>query len=100
MDALRTELREYLWDGEYRDKLDAQVTSNGKPYRTYSVFISPKSGKRAVVIVNYENKEVKVQPWLDSGRELSRYRLVDNPTWKPVTQDIQIPAQSALVVIE
>ena len=45
MDALRTELREYFWDGEFRDKVGATVTADGKPHHPYSVFINPSNGK-------------------------------------------------------
>jgi hypothetical protein len=36
---------------------------------------------------------------LDNGQALSRYRLVDDPTWKPVAGGIQLPPRSAAVVV-
>jgi len=100
MDALRTELRDYLWDGEYRDKLGAKVTHKGKAHHPFSVFVSRSSGKSALVIANYGNKPVSVQAVLDSGQPLTRYRLVDDPIWEPVNQGINLPAFSAGVVTE
>ena len=38
MDALRTELREYFWDGEFRHEVGAQVTVKGQPHHPYAVF--------------------------------------------------------------
>lgn len=45
MDALRCELRDYFWDGEFRDKVGAEVTFDGKPYHPFSVFVNAKNGK-------------------------------------------------------
>ncbi len=54
MDALRTELREYFWDGEFRDEVGAVVTANGKPHRPYAVFVSRATGRSGLVICNYD----------------------------------------------
>jgi hypothetical protein len=100
MDALRTELREYFWDCECHDMVGAQVTRYGKPFRPYSVFISRKSGKAALAIANYNDDEfVRLEARLDDGQLLTRYRLVDDPAWKPVDQGIVIPPRSAAVVL-
>jgi hypothetical protein len=100
MDALRTELRDTFWDGEFRDKVGAQVTVDGKPHHPYAVFVSRTSGKRGVVVCNYdEKKRVTVQVTLDGSGVLARYRLVDDPTWRPAV-GIVIPPCSAAVVME
>jgi hypothetical protein len=100
MDALRTELRDYFWDGEFRDTLGGSVSCEGKPHHPYSVFINAKNGKSGLVICNYdEHAPVTVSANLDSGETLSRYRLVDDSEWRPVQSGIIIPAQSAVVVI-
>jgi hypothetical protein len=100
MDALRTELRDMLWDGEFRDTVGAEVTCEGKPHHPYSVFKHAKNGSSGLVICNYEEaKTVHVTARLESGAALSRYRLVDDPTWKTVAGEIIIPAQSAVVVV-
>lgn len=99
MDALRSELREYFWDGEFRDTVGAAVTADGKPHQPYAVFISGH-GKSGVVICNYdETKAVTAQLALESGETLTRYRLVDDPQWKDAAGGIHIPPLSAAVVI-
>jgi hypothetical protein len=100
MDALRTELRDYFWDGEFRDTVGATVTCAGKNHHPYSVFINANSGKSGLVICNYdEHAAITVSASLDNGQALKRYRLVDVPDWKPVGQGIRIPPQSAVVVV-
>ncbi len=102
MDALRTELRDYFWDGEFRDKVGATVTTaDGKPHHPYAVFLNRKNGKRGVVICNYdEEKTITVQVTLDGDERLSRYRLVDDPTWRSTERGITLPPCSVAVVIE
>jgi hypothetical protein len=101
MDALRTELREYLWDGEFRHEVGASVTLNGKPHHPYAVFISRQTGKKAVVVANYnKQKTVTVQVRLDDEQALHRYRLVDSAEWQPVADGIILPSCTAAVIIE
>lgn len=100
MDALRSELRETFWDGEFRDKVGAQVTCDGKPHHPYAVFLHAQTAVPGLVICNYEDaRAITVQAVLETGMALSQYRLVDDPTWKPVSDGIEIPPQSAVVVI-
>lgn len=102
MDQLRTELREYFWDGEFRHECGATVTSlDGQPHHPYAVYINRANGKAGVVIANYdEQKSVAVKVKLDDGSSLSRYRLVDNPAWKSTEEGIFIPPCSAAVVLD
>jgi hypothetical protein len=120
MDDLRTELREFLWDGEFRHEVGATVSVDGKPHHPYAVFISRQTGKKAVVIANYdEQKTITAQVKLTGGGtnitlvianntvemkqlggdSLNRYRLVDDPAWKPTTDGILLPPCSAAVVV-
>ncbi|MEI6150728.1 MAG: DUF6259 domain-containing protein, partial [bacterium] len=99
MDALRTELREYFWDGEYRDTLGATVVREAAENQPYAVFRS-RGGKEGVVMVNYDTqKTVTVRVKLDSGQALKRYRLVDDPTWRSTRKGIVLPPCSAAVVV-
>lgn len=101
MDALRTELRDYFWDGEFRHEVGASVTADGAPHHPYAVFINRTNGKSGIVIANYdETQPTHVRLHLDSGEELNRYRLVDDATWRSAADGIHIPPQSAVVVIE
>lgn len=100
MDELRTELRDYFWDGEFRDKLDVTVTSDGTPHHPYSSFFNSANGKLGVAIANYhESNFVTVTIEGDSDANLERYRLVDTMDWYPVRDRIEIPPSSAIVVI-
>jgi hypothetical protein len=100
MDALRTELREFFWDGEFRDTVGAHVTVNGKPHQPYSVFISQKTGKPGLVVANYaEIGSILASISLDNGEKLTRYRLVDTPQWQTLDPGVQIPPCSAAVVL-
>ena len=100
MDALRTELRDYFWDGEFRDKVGACVTVNGAPHHPYAVFANREDGKRGVVIANYDGSDsITAQVTLDDESQLGRYRLVDDPEWRGTEGGITIPPYSAAVAI-
>jgi hypothetical protein len=101
MDALRSELRAFLWDGEYQDILGAQVTTaDGKPHHPYAVFTNRQTGQSALVVCNYdEDRTAVVKARLDSGQPLSKYRLVDDPTWREAGAEISIPPCSAVVIL-
>lgn len=98
MDALRTEYRKYLWDGEYRDTCGAKViTLSGKVHHPYARF-EAQDGESALVICNYEDAPVCVTAELEKGG-LSRYRTVDEDTWHPAAGGICIPPRSAVLVL-
>jgi hypothetical protein len=53
-----------------------------------------------LVICNYaEHAAITVNASLENGQALERYRLVDALEWKSAQQGIEIPPQSAAVVI-
>lgn len=100
MDELRSELRDYFWDGEFRDTVDAEVSCKGKLHHPYSVFLNAINGKSGLVICNYdEHDSITFTASLENGQALERYRLVDAPDWRPASQGVQIPAQSAAVLL-
>ena len=100
MDALRAELREFLWDGEYQDRVGAAVTTGGVPHHPYAVFLNRQTGQRGLVIANYdESHMVTVNALLEGGGQLARYRLVDDPEWRDVRRGITLPPCSAAVVL-
>jgi hypothetical protein len=101
MDLLRTELREYFWDGEFHHECGATVTTaDGHPYRPYAVYLNRDNGSYGLVIANYSEKDsVTVQVKLEDDNGLSSYRLVDQPEWKSAKDGIEIPPYSAAVVI-
>ena len=101
MDALRTELRDYFWDGEFRHEQGAQVTANSQPHHPFSVFINHVNGKSGVAVANYDDTQaVTVQVILENGTRPSRYRLVNDPTWRSTENGIVLLPCSAAVVID
>lgn len=98
MDALRREYREFLWDGEFKDTVGADVRQlSGAAHHPYARF-EAEDGRSALVIANYEDMEVCVTARLNSGTP-SRYRTVDDDAWKPAAGGIVIPARSAVLVL-
>jgi hypothetical protein len=99
MDALRTELREYFWDGEFRDRCGAEVTVDGQPHRPYAVFVDRSNGRVGVVVCNYDaTRTIRARVTVEAGDRLPRYRLVDGDSWKPAKSGVVIPPLSAAVV--
>ena len=97
IDDLRRKYKAYLWDGEFRETLGANVTGNG-PHR-YSVFVSA-NGKRAVVVVNPgQDKAITVKVDLPNAGKLIA-ATPENPDGESTTGALQIPARCAAVIIE
>jgi hypothetical protein len=102
MDALRAELRSYLWDGEFRDTLGAVARKDdGSIYHPYSVFQRRSDRKRAVVIANYDEHEIRtISLTLTGSGVLKGYRTVDGGDWRAINRQIRLDPQSAAVVLE
>ena len=97
IDALRSKYKAFLWDGEFRDTLGADVSANGS--HRYSVFVAD-GGKRAVVIINQElNKAIAAQVKLPHAASLVM-ATPEQPEAQPTAGTMQIPARSAAVVME
>jgi hypothetical protein len=97
IDALRSKYKAWLWDGEFRDTLGAEVSAEGS-YR-YSVFVAD-SGQRAVVVVNQEfNKPITAEVKLPHAGKLV-VATPEQPDGQPTTGTLQIPARSVAVVME
>jgi uncharacterized protein DUF6259 len=97
MDALRTELREWLWDGTFRDTLGATVCCAGEPHRPYAVFLHRDTGEPAVVVANYREDPVRVEIG-GLGGDLA-YRLVEDDGWRASGGPVELPPRSAAVVV-
>lgn len=97
IDALRRKYKAYLWDGEFRDTLGADVNANGS-FR-YSVFVA-SGGKRAVVVINGEiDKAITATVNLPNAGKLI-VATPELPDGESAIGTLQIPARSAVVVIE
>jgi hypothetical protein len=99
MDALRLDLREYFWDGEFTDKQGGKVIdAAGKEHPYYSVFTGT-NGKTGMVICNYDDKPITVTVSFENGTP-SQYRLVDEKSLQKIeAEGLVIPGRSAMVVI-
>lgn len=98
MDALRTELREWFWDGTFRDTLGATVRSAGsQPHHPYAVYLHHDTGEPALAIANYADEKTSVE--IDGIGARLTYRLVDNDVWQASDGRVDLPARSAAVVI-
>ncbi len=101
VDTLRKRLSEYLWQGTFQDTLGATVLLHGARYPNYSVFVEPQSGKRAVVVVNYDY-ETAIEAVIRFKKDTAAKMLVtpENPSPVVFTDDVNIPANSVAVIYE
>lgn len=100
MDKLRTDLREYFWDGSFQEKIGGSVTlENGEAVESYAVY-EGINGRRGMIICNYdEEKPVIVIPRLDNGEKLTKYRLIDDDEMTEFDASFVLPPSSAAAVI-
>ena len=97
IDELRRRYRAWIWDAEFRDTLGASVTADGS--HRYSVF-QTDSGKRAVILVNMEPSKVISATMNVPNPGGFVAATPEEPDPRPVSDSIQIPARSAIVVME
>ena len=101
VDALRKKYKEYLWDAGCRDVIGAKVTVAGKPHALYSVFVQPRTGKRAVAIANADpSKKIQAVLKLDGKTGKLFMASPEKPVAKILKGKITIPPRSAAVIME
>ena len=97
IDDLRRKYKAYLWDGAFRDTLDANVSADGQ--HRYSVFATA-DGKRAVVVVNPSSGvAITAKVALPNAGKLI-VATPEQPDGELTSGTISIPSRSAAVVIE
>ncbi len=97
IDSLRRHYADFLWEGEYRDVLGASVEG---AHALYSVFTRPGDGKRAVVVMNTNDREAtKVKVSLEGGGTL-RYATPEQPELLPYDGSLELPPWGAAVFFE
>lgn len=97
IDALRRKYKAYLWDGEYRDQMGADVRADGAHH--YSVFVTAE-GKRAVILVNPDSsKGITVEVTVPHAARLVT-ATPESPEATATNGSLSIPARSAAVVLE
>lgn len=97
IDDLRRRYKAYLWDGQFRDTLGAEVTASG-PQR-YSVFVAA-GGQRAVVVINPDSEKVITANVAIPNPGKLIVVTPEDPEGRPTTGSFRIPARSAAVVLE
>jgi hypothetical protein len=97
IDDLRRKYKAYLWDGAFRDTLDANVSGDGQ--HRYSVFAAA-NGKRAVVVVN-PSSDVAITAKVDLPNAGKLFVATpEQPEGQPTSGTLNIPSRSVAVVIE
>ena len=92
VDAFRTELRDYLWDGEFCDTVGARVTEDGHPHHPFTVFRHTDRKRLCVAVANYEaDRPSVVEVQLENGQVLTHYRLVGESAWQRIEGAATIP---------
>lgn len=101
MDALRTRLREWFWDGTFRDTVGATVTDDrGRPHHPYAVYTSAHGRAPGLAVANYDpDRTVRLRVAIDGTTDGHRYRLVDDDRWHEAAPYLVLPPRSAAVVV-
>jgi hypothetical protein len=100
VDALRKRYHEYIWDGDYRDTQEAEVSVDGKAYELFSVF-RHKSGKHAVIVVNDSaDKPIVAEVKIDHASGRYVVATPEEPDGKESGASVTVPPRSAVVLIE
>jgi hypothetical protein len=102
VDVLRKRYKAFLWDGEFRDTLGADVSADGKPYSNYSVFRNTTNEKHAVVVTNDTLSSLKtVRVSIDGDPSAAwMWTAPETPTLHVYAGSVAIPARSVVVLIE
>lgn len=101
VDSLRRQYKNFLWDGEFHHTVGAEVLADGRDYDKYSVFTDNKTGKRAVVIANFNYDkpiEIKVQFKNKKGKLFTA--SPESPNQESINGTGKVPANSAIIVFE
>lgn len=98
--ALRTELREWLWDATFVDTVGVSaVRSDGRSHHPATGF-RHVDGRLAAIVANYSDEPVQVSLSLDGSPATDhRYRLVDQPGWHSIDTAVELPPRSAAVAL-
>ena len=100
VESFRAELRDFLWDGEYRGTVGAKVAENGKAHHPFTVFRHRDTQSLCVAVANYDaDKPISIDVALDSGERLTHYRVVGESDWKRIETATAIPPRSAAVFV-
>jgi hypothetical protein len=109
VDDLRRRYRRFLWDGEFLDTLGATVLAGDKalpraahlPETAYTVYRDPASGRRAVVVANFDAaKEMPVLVEFPDPPKNLLWASPESPEAKPTDGPVVVAPLSAIVIME
>ena len=101
VDALRRRYASHLWESEYRHQAGAAVQGPGGTHPDWSVFVHPRTGKRAVVALNGAPEgSVRIRIALDGPTGPLSYVTPEAPNAVPFDGFAVLPPASALAVLE
>ena len=100
VDAFRSHYADYLWRGEFRDSVGAQITIVPGAPMAYSVFLHATEKSRAMVLIN-DDPSVAHEATLELQEDgLLSCASPESPELKPCGPQVVVPARSVLVVFE
>lgn len=101
IDDFRRMFKNFLWNGEFRHTTGIRVFADNKLHDKYSVFKNNNSGKRGVVIANFDYKQA-IEVQIDSKEFKSQLYSASPENMKPskFTGKGKIPPNSVLFVFE
>lgn len=105
MDKLRTELREWFWDGTFQDTAGGTVLNTTDPHQTtihhpYAIY-RHADDRLAAVVANYESdRSIRVRFELTGQASRTQYRIVGgSDQWQRTAGEITVPPRSAAVIL-
>ena len=101
VDSLRNRYKSYIWDGEFNHTVGAKVLVGGGAYKNYSVFADKNTGKRAVVIINFNyDKSIEVKVSINGDHTQLFSASPEEPKAVKFVRKQSIPPNSAIIVFE
>ena len=101
IDELRSKYKEFLWEGDFLDTMNAKVMSGNQNFTSYTVFKNLQTNKYGMVITNNNLKNsINVCVSLDNGATDLEYVTPENLNPVAYTDKINIPAQSVVFLYE
>lgn len=97
MEALRRELADDLWYGEFCGEKGAQVIKQDGTPAEYSVFKNCRNGRLCIVAVNYGDTPIRVRVQTE-GPEIRSFRPVDGE-WQAYSGSAALAPRSAVVFL-
>ena len=100
VDAFRSHYADYLWKGEFRDSVGAQITIRSRGSDCLQCLFACDREVRAMVLIN-DDPKVAHEATLEL-QEGGSFRCAspESPELKPCGPRVVVPARSALVVFE